>query len=184
MVDQFSAAIDQIDTGTEGDRATYIHWYRTVWGPYIQDKERLLAAVGTKFAEVMRGLVAVDQLMTTDPITTKLQNRYLVHNPHPFGENGNFTGDEPNRQSTIDPGVAAYDRSRRQHHPLLRKLKQRHQFHDLFLINREGRVVYSVEKQTDFPRTLLSGPLATTELSTAFLHARDNDHLSRQNKWP
>ncbi|MFQ5565200.1 MAG: cache and HAMP domain-containing protein, partial [Paracoccaceae bacterium] len=69
----------------------------------------------------------------------------------------------------------AHDRS----HDALRALKVAGGYHDLYLIDAEGNIVYTVEKKSDFGQNLLSGPLSTSGLAEVFRAARSRpDHES------
>ncbi len=71
-----------------------------------------------------------------------LQYRYLVENPNPPDERFRLV-DQPSDDSAYRPAHA-------EHHPTLAGLTSTLGFGDMLLIDRSGRVVYSVQKRLDF----------------------------------
>ncbi len=58
-----------------------------------------------------------------------------------------------------------------QYQPRLSEYKEKEGFYDLFLINTQGDVVYSVEKEPDLGENVLTGKLRNSGLGNAFSHA-------------
>ena len=56
--------------------------------------------------------------------------------------------------------------------PLLRRYKEEFEYYDVFLITREGRIVYSVMRESDFGTHLVDGPYRNSGLAAAFKEAR------------
>ena len=61
----------------------------------------------------------------------------------------------------------------RKYHPILREFADRFGYHDVFLVDTEGKIVYSVSKETDFATNLLDGPYRESNLAAAFAAVRD-----------
>ena len=56
-------------------------------------------------------------------------------------------------------------------HPTLREYLYSRGYYDIFLINTEGKIVYSVYKESDFQQSLVEGELAESGLALAFNEA-------------
>jgi len=92
-------------------------------------------------------------------ITVRLQHAYIVANSSPVGAKDQLL------ESTLD---ADYDRLHRAIHPYLSQIRELFSFYDVFLVNPQGDVVYSVYKETDFATSLTTGPFANSGLAQAF----------------
>lgn len=88
-----------------------------------------------------------------------MQALYIAANPFPVGSKDKL--DTPGDSS-------AYSRAHALYHPILRNYLRKMGFFDLFLIDNNGRIVYSVLKETDFGTNILNGPYASTNLGIAF----------------
>jgi PAS domain S-box-containing protein len=87
---------------------------------------------------------------------TQLQQAWRTGNPHPAGERLrlNETGDR-----------SLYDQAHARHHPSLREKVQVRAWQDLLLVDPQGNVVYSTQKEADFATNLISGPWKNTGLA-------------------
>lgn len=85
-----------------------------------------------------------------------LQDCYIVSNPNPVGSKHKLDA------LNID---TAFDRAHAQHHPRLRGVLETFGYYDVFLINREGVIVYTVFKETDFISSVVQGCYAESNLS-------------------
>lgn len=106
------------------------------------------------------GKDAVTRWMTTlDPLAVKLQNLYIGSNPNALG----------NKELLDDAGDGSdYSRLHARLHPVYKTFAQRFGFYDLFLIEtKRARVIYTVEKETDFGTSLRNGPYAKTGFGRA-----------------
>lgn len=65
-----------------------------------------------------------------------------------------------------------YARTHHKWHPYFRAHLQRHGLYDIFLVNPEGRIVYTVFKELDFATSLRTGPWAQSGLARAFEASR------------
>jgi methyl-accepting chemotaxis protein len=101
-----------------------------------------------------------------------LQRIYIDENPHPAGE-----------RDLLNPAgfgteAARYALAHERNHDALNALKVAGGYYDLFLIDPQGNIVYTVEKESDFGQNLLSGRLSTSGLAEVFRAVRarpDND---------
>lgn len=103
--------------------------------------------------EVTRWMTALD------PLAVKLQNLYIGTNPNALGK----------KEDLIDAkDGSTYSVLHARLHPVYRTFAERFGFYDLFLIETQrGRIVYTVEKETDFGTSLRNGPYAKTAFGKA-----------------
>lgn len=109
----------------------------------------------------------LSEFMPQAPTARALQLRYLVAAPNPLGEKGAYEGPE-----TSD---VAYDAVHRRYHNAFRTIVEEFDYYDLFLVDPDGRIVYSVEKEIDFGTSLRTGPYRDSQLAevvTAVRRAR------------
>ncbi len=90
------------------------------------------------------------------PASQYLQFQYIAANPNPVGKKQLL-----NRA----PDDSAYSRVHATYHPIFRNTIERFGYYDMFLIDPEGTVVYTVFKETDYATNLLSGPYKSTNLA-------------------
>ncbi|WP_417796397.1 bacteriohemerythrin [Terasakiella pusilla] len=84
---------------------------------------------------------------------------YIANNPHKAGE----------RQKLVDAGDGSdYSASHAHYHPWFTQLLNSRGFYDIFLINEDGDVVYSVYKETDFGTNLKDGDWSKTDLAKVY----------------
>lgn len=95
------------------------------------------------------------------------QSRYIADNPNPIGEKDKL-------MSATETGAKriGYDVMHERFHAELQKTQQEYDLYDLFLINPEGRVVYSVYKELDFATSLETGPFSRSGLAEAWRTSR------------
>lgn len=103
-------------------------------------------------------------LKTLDVATVYFQSQYIVNNEHPLGAK-----DLLMRGKQSDK----YNELHKYYHPSFRDYLVRHSLYDVFIVNKHGRVVYSVFKETDFATSLESGPWAQSGLAEAFRQTKD-----------
>ncbi|MCF8487215.1 MAG: methyl-accepting chemotaxis protein [Rhodobacteraceae bacterium] len=94
-----------------------------------------------------------------DATARLLQQAYIVGNENPIGQKDAL-------MSAENGGL--YDTVHRQVHPYFRDTLTRFGLYDIFLIEpQQGRIVYTVEKETDFGTSLFSGPYRDTAFARA-----------------
>ena len=91
-----------------------------------------------------------------------LQEAYITNNPNPLGER-----DMLNQA----PESVPYHFAHGQFHPYFRQIKDAEGYYDIFLFNREGDLIYSAEKETDFATNFVTGPFAASGLGDVFRQA-------------
>ncbi len=100
-----------------------------------------------------------------DKAEAALLKTYVSDNPHPAAERAELT----------KAGRKPYDRSHSKFHPVLRRFVQSNGYQDLMIINTDGRVVYTVNKQADFAADLRSEQWKETEVAQAFTGAMESE---------
>jgi len=76
------------------------------------------------------------------------------------------------RNLLTSPSGTAYDAVHKRFHRLFRTYAEQLEFHDLFLIDRDGRVIYSVAKEADFGQVLTSDAWKETGLGRVFAKSK------------
>ena len=92
-----------------------------------------------------------------------LQYEYIARNPNPVGEK--------DKLDSADDG-SDYSKAHAKYHPVFKRIVDAFGYADLFLINNNGDIVYSTQKQTDFATNLRLGPYARSSVATAFKEAQ------------
>ncbi|SBS29730.1 Methyl-accepting chemotaxis protein PctB [Marinomonas aquimarina] len=93
------------------------------------------------------------------PEAQYLQYQYIANNRHPVGAKDNLLQ---------DAGNSAYSAEHKRVHPYMRAIQQRFGFYDLFIVDMQGAVVYTVFKELDFSTNLKNGPYANSGLADAY----------------
>ncbi|MCB1342585.1 MAG: HAMP domain-containing protein [Pseudooceanicola sp.] len=94
-----------------------------------------------------------------------VKQTYISANPEPAGERNRYPG---------PAGGNGYDRVHRLHHNAIDRLRTIMGYYDVFLIDLDGNVVYTVYKEADFGDNLRTGPLKDSGLGRVFAAAVDN----------
>ncbi len=103
-----------------------------------------------------------------DANAVALQHAFIQQNPHPLG-----------KKHTLDqlPGdQSAYGKLHAQYHPWFRHLVERVGYYDVFLVDTQGTIVYTVFKELDFATSLTSGSHASSGLAEAVKKALAESH--------
>ncbi len=87
------------------------------------------------------------------------QRLYIAENPEAVGSKHEFDA---------APQDIAYNATHAQYHPVLRRTLDTFGAYDIFLVNNDGEVVYTVFKEADFGTNLRTGPYRETGLAEAF----------------
>ncbi|NJM97663.1 MAG: HAMP domain-containing protein [Phormidesmis sp. RL_2_1] len=104
-----------------------------------------------------------DVFLPTSIVSRYLQFKYIVENPNEVGE----------KQALDDAGDGTkYSAFHRQYHPIFKQAIKAFGYYDLFLIDNDGNIVYSVAKATDFATDLRIGPYARSNLAVAYRDAQ------------
>ena len=91
-----------------------------------------------------------------DPAARILQNLYIAANPNPVGKKQQLLAAEDG---------STYSEVHRRYHPVFRNIVAKFGYYDMFLINPQGKIVYTVFKETDFATSLQTGPYKDSNLA-------------------
>jgi class 3 adenylate cyclase len=123
-------------------------------------KEKLRAYYRNEFlprlAKNEQGSPVLDSFLPETAASDYLQYHYIAGNPNPVGEKDvlNSASDD-SRYSQIHAQV----------HPILRNIIKKFGYYDLFLIDPQGTIVYTVYKETDFTSNLTTGAYNESNLA-------------------
>ena len=106
-----------------------------------------------------REIDAAQFLSRLDPVAVMAQFEFIADNEHPLGQKNKLN------KSRVG---SAYSAIHEEHHHRYNDVLQRHGLYDIFIVNTEGRVVYTVFKELDFATDLRAGPWAESGLARAF----------------
>ncbi|MDP5138348.1 cache domain-containing protein, partial [Rheinheimera baltica] len=90
------------------------------------------------------------------------QDRYIFRNTNPVGKKN---------QLLTDNLGDAYDIAHTSIHPYLSNVLDSFSFYDIFIIDLQGNIVYSVFKEVDYATSLMSGPFSQSGLATTYQQA-------------
>lgn len=113
---------------------------------------------------------ATPYLNVSNPSTFALQYNYIFNNQYGIDKEQTLT--------YIDDG-STYSRQHAKYHPQLRDLKVLFGMEDIFLVDPNGDIVYTVAKGLDFTTSLINGPYANTVLGQVFREANTDDGRKR-----
>lgn len=103
-----------------------------------------------------------DWLNALDPVGLALQHAFIADNSHPLGE----------KHMLDTPGVESdYAKAHTIYQPAFRNLVKHSGYYDVFLVNLEGVIVYSVFKELDYATSMSSGAHRNSGLAEASMAA-------------
>jgi methyl-accepting chemotaxis protein len=91
------------------------------------------------------------------------QYMYIANNPEPVGGKDAFVR---------SPVESDYNSLHATFHPVASEVRIKTGAYDIFLVDNDGDVIYSVFKETDYATNLLNGPFAGSGFADAFKQAR------------
>ena len=159
---EFNEAFRDLEAEQEHDKDKAIH------------VKNLRSYYQREFLERLRTVDAttprsVDAYMAESAVARQLQDHYIAGNPHPTGQKDHLNAAEDG---------SGYSRVHAKYHRLMRSYLQRFGYYDIFLIDNEGRIVYSVFKEVDFATSVLKGPYSGTNLARSFQAAQAAPNVS------
>jgi class 3 adenylate cyclase len=157
---EFDAALMELDTVAVPPQAD------GVIAKYYQDE--LL----TRLAKVEEGIPILQSYTPQTAASRYLQYHYIAANPNPVGKK---------HLLTQAPDGSDYSDLHARYHPIFRNLIEKFGYYDMFLIDPEGNIVYTVFKETDFISNLQTGPYKDSNL--ARLAARVQTSKERDYAW-
>lgn len=112
----------------------------------------------------------VEALFPDDAERISLQYLYIAANPFPIGSKEKLDHSEDNN---------AYSKAHSQYHSIFRNYIKRFGFYDLFLVDTEGNIVYTVMKEIDFATNLTDGPFKSSNIGKAFEWANSKSKIGQ-----
>jgi class 3 adenylate cyclase len=109
-----------------------------------------------RLAKTEKGSPVLDSFLPQTPAARTLQYRYIAANPNPVGKKHLLDTSRDGSQ---------YSRLHARYHPIFRKIIEKFGYYDMFLINPQGTVVYTVYKETDFTTNYTSGAYNESNLA-------------------
>jgi class 3 adenylate cyclase len=102
------------------------------------------------------GSPILESYLVRSPASRYLQYQYIAANPNPVS-----------RKQLLDQASdgSAYSRVHSLHHPIFRNIIAKFGYYDMFLVNPQGQIVYTVFKETDFASDLQTGPYRDSNLA-------------------
>jgi len=119
------------------------------------------------FTEQNQKSADLDTMMDIQPIAKVLQTRYIKDNPNPLGSKEVMDkASDGSRYSTLHAD----------YHPVVRNFLQEFGYYDIFFVNTDGDIVYSVFKELDFATNLKDGPYNDTGFAEVAIAANSLEH--------
>lgn len=104
----------------------------------------------------------IDKLNRLSATSKALQARYIGTNPNPLGEK---------HQMMSDSLGTEYDRVHSIYHPSFKGFLEQFGYYDIFLVDSQGYVVYSVFKELDYATNLNNGAYSNSGLAKVYKRA-------------
>ncbi|HEY9648879.1 MAG TPA: HAMP domain-containing protein, partial [Chroococcidiopsis sp.] len=102
------------------------------------------------------GIPIVESYTPQNVASRYLQYYYIASNPNPVGKK---------HQLNSATDGSRYSQLHARYHPIFRHIIEKFGYYDMFLINPEGTVVYTVFKETDFTSNFQTGPYQSSNLA-------------------
>jgi methyl-accepting chemotaxis protein len=154
---QFNAADDAFSEMVSNRAARLSQWIENT-------QATVLTAAGGK--QTIDALYTLSSMFKDlkDEAQPILQKAYIGNNPNPVGQRDLLDRAE---------GKELYHSEHAKFHKSFRTLMVQNGFYDVFLINRDGDVVYTVYKEIDFAENLETGAFAKSNLADVYRKAMD-----------
>ncbi|MGF1696431.1 methyl-accepting chemotaxis protein [Vibrio kyushuensis] len=129
------------------------------------DKQKLKSYYSSEFGATYRNTNSgnsgneLQKLAQISEVGTALQARYIAVNPNGLGNKHELQADSLGNQ---------YDELHGKYHPGIKHYLEAFGYYDIFLVDLEGNVVYSVFKELDFATNLQKGPYRGSGIAKAF----------------
>jgi class 3 adenylate cyclase len=109
-----------------------------------------------RLAKTEQGTPVLGAFMPETAASSYLQYHYIAANPNPVGEKDAL--------DQADDG-SAYSQIHGRLHPTFRNIIKNFGYYDMFLIDPQGTIVYTVYKETDYTSNLTTGPYNESNLA-------------------
>lgn len=134
-------------------------------GSYLGGIEEDLKVLAANEAVINATVAFTDTYHQVENPVSYLQSAYINDNPHPAGQK---------EKLDYASDGSAYSDIHAQYHPWFRKVLQSRDYYDIFVVDMEGNVVYSVYKELDYATSLVSGEWRNSDLAVAAKAATSN----------
>ncbi|MBW4484754.1 MAG: HAMP domain-containing protein [Tildeniella torsiva UHER 1998/13D] len=141
---EFEAALKELDTVAVPPQAG---------GAIAQYYQEVLLA---RLDKVEEGTPILQSYTPQTTASRYLQYHYIAANPNPVGQKHRLT------QATDGSDYSAIHA---RYHPIFRNIIEKFGYYDMFLIDPDGNIVYTVFKETDFISNLQTGPYKDSNLA-------------------
>lgn len=101
----------------------------------------------------------INNYLVTDKIPTILQYAYISNSSEAVGSKYKLNKSDMN---------LTYDQVHTKYHEKITHYLEKFKYHDIFLVNLEGDIVYSVYKEVDFATNLVDGPYKNSNIALAY----------------
>lgn len=116
-----------------------------------------------KLATAEQGSPLLNSFLPDSSASDYLQYHYIAANPNSIGKKDALNAASDSSQ---------YSRTHARYHPIFRSIIKRFGYYDMFLINPQGTIVYTVYKETDFTSNLTTGPYSESNLARLVAQVR------------
>ena len=116
-----------------------------------------------KLGQSEQGSPVLNSFLPESIASNYLQYHYIANNSNPIGKKHLLDKAQDNSQ---------YSRLHERYHPIFRNIIEKFGYYDLFLIDPDGRIVYTVYKETDFATSLVVGAYNESNLARLFSSVR------------
>ena len=123
----------------------------------------------SKLRDISRETTDINILIPQNDTSKYLQSLYISDNPNKLGQKHN--------QLKSNKGIQ-YDKVHEIYHPNIKNYLEKFSYYDIFLVNLDGDVIYTVFKEIDFATNLINGPYKDSGLGEAFKKARNERKTS------
>lgn len=121
------------------------------------EKDLVLLSKNTQQKEA---LLAFKAAWDEEPAPTKdLQKTYIHENPNPLGKKHLLVS---------APKQTHYTKTHAKYHPWFKSILETREYYDIFLVDLDGNVIYTVFKELDYATNLKNGQWKNTDLAKSF----------------
>lgn len=122
-----------------------------------------------KLAKTEQGSPLLNSFLPESLASSYLQYHYIAANPNPIGKKDLLNA---------APDSSKYSRIHARYHPIFRNIIKRFGYYDMFLIDPQGTIVYTVYKETDFTSNLITGAYSQSNLARLVAQIRRANQTS------
>jgi class 3 adenylate cyclase len=119
----------------------------------------------SKLAKLQDSKPLIESYLPKSKASRYLQYYYIADNPNPVGEKQKLDRAKDSSK---------YSQAHNQFHSFFRNFVEKFGYYDLFLIDPQGNIVYTVFKETDYTTNLTTGVYRTSNLARAFTEAKNS----------